>query len=324
MVKQPKNRAAKQKAEAKTAAKELSKAFEIAIADYIDFLHEQAKSPMTIDSYRRDLYSFAFFAMQQDCLSPEDLNSEYIMRFLNAERELGKSPTTISRRTSAIRGFCRFLLLDKKQPHDISQNLQTPKNQKPLPHVLMQEEVDKLLQLPDSNAKFGLRDKAMLETMYSCGLRVSELVSISVHDINFELGLIRVRGKGDKERIIPMGTFAVDAVNEYLDKSRADLLRGKHTQELFLNRLGDGLSRSGFWRILAGYAKRLGYDIHPHTLRHSAATHMLENGADLRIIQEFLGHSDIITTQIYTHVNQKELQRVYNIYHPRAKIAGKF
>ncbi len=302
--------------------KEAQENFAIAILDYIDYLHEQAMSDMTIDSYRRDLNSFARFAVASGCNSPEELVSEHIMAYLAAEKKAQKQASTISRRLSAIRGFCRFLLLDKRQSKDISQNLQTPKRSKPLPYVLTQSEMDKLLALPDQRTVLGCRDKAMIETMYSCGLRVSELVNISVHDINFELGLIRVKGKGNKERIIPMGSFALKAVNDYLAESRPSLLQQKQTQQLFVNRLGNSLSRSGFWRILEGYGKRLGYDIHPHTLRHSAATHMMENGADLRIIQEFLGHSDIMTTQIYTHLSTGELKRIYNTYHPRAKMKG--
>ena len=182
--------------------------------------------------------------------------------------------------------------------------------------------MDRLLALPDLTTVAGCRDRAMLEMMYACGLRVSELTGISVHDINFDLGLLRCRGKGSKERIIPVGSYALDAVVKYLYNSRPMLLKNKRTQELFLNRLGNKLSRSGFWRIIEAYGRRLGLDIHPHTMRHSAATHMMEHGADLRIVQEFLGHSDIITTQIYTHISRGELQRVYHTYHPRAKIKG--
>ncbi len=294
--------------------------FAAAIIDFTDYLHERSLADTTIDSYQRDLRGFAAFAVAEGCAAPEQLNQEHIIAYLASERANGKSASTIGRKASSIRGFCRFLFMDRRQNKDISQNTQTPKRQRPLPQVLSQAEMAKLLALPDTATAAGCRDRAMLEMMYGCGLRVSELIAITVHDINFELGYLRCRGKGSKERIIPVGSFALEAVNEYLAHARGQLLKCKHTQELFLNRLGDKLSRSGFWRILEGYAKRLGYDIHPHTLRHSAATHMMENGADLRVVQEFLGHSDIMTTQIYTHLSRGELKQVYTTYHPRAKM----
>jgi integrase/recombinase XerD len=294
--------------------------FKFAILDYIDYLHERALAAMTIDSYRRDLAGFTRFALDRGCFGVEDLRPEHIRAYLAEEKAANKNPSTLRRRISAIRGFCRFLLMDKRQATDISSNLQTPKISKSLPFVLSVEQMDRLLSLPNLSTALGLRDKAMLETMYACGLRVSELTGITVHDINLELGLIRVMGKGGKERIIPIGSFALEAIAAYLQNSRHLLLKAQTSQELFLNRLGNGLSRSGFWRILTAYGQRIGLDIHPHTMRHSAATHMMENGADLRIIQEFLGHSDIMTTQIYTHLSKSQLKRVYNTYHPRAKI----
>jgi integrase/recombinase XerD len=302
--------------------REQTNPFDTAITDYLDYLRECALADTTIDSYRRDLLAFAAFATAGGCETPEALTPEHIIAFLAAEKKAAKSATTLSRHISAIRGFCRFLYSEKKQARDISQNLQTPKRTRSLPYVLSEMEVDRLLTLPDMSSIAGCRDRAMLEMMYGCGLRVSELIGISVHDINFELGLLRCRGKGSKERIVPIGSYALDAVVKYLNNSRPHLLKNKRTQELFLNRLGDKLSRSGFWRIIEAYGRRLGLDIHPHTMRHSAATHMMENGADLRIVQEFLGHSDIITTQIYTHLSRGELKRVYNTYHPRAKIKG--
>lgn len=297
--------------------------FAAAIIDFIDYLHERSLADTTIDSYQRDLRWFTAFVISRGCDAPEKLEPEHIIAYLASEKQHGKSASTIGRKASSIRGFCRFLFMERRQDKDISQNTQTPKRQRPLPQVLSQEEMDKLLALPDTSTVAGCRDRAMLEMMYGCGLRVSELISITVHDINFELGYLRCRGKGSKERIIPVGSFALDAVNDYLSHARGKLLKNKHTQELFLNRLGDKLSRSGFWRILDGYGRKLGYDIHPHTIRHSAATHMMENGADLRVVQEFLGHSDIMTTQIYTHLSRGELKQIYNEYHPRAKMKGK-
>lgn len=296
--------------------------FAAAVTDFTDYLHERSLADTTIDSYQRDLRGFTAFVIAQGCTAPEKLEPEHIIAYLAREKQNGKSAATIGRKVSSIRGFCRFLFMDRRQDKDISQNTQTPKRQRPLPQVLSQAEMGKLLALPDTATVSGCRDRAMLEMMYGCGLRVSELISITVHDINFELGYLRCRGKGSKERIIPVGSFALAAVNDYLANARGRLLKNKHTQELFLNRLGDKLSRSGFWRIIGGYGRRLGYDIHPHTIRHSAATHMMENGADLRVVQEFLGHSDIMTTQIYTHLSRGELKQIYNEYHPRAKMRG--
>lgn len=296
--------------------------FATAITDFTDYLSECSLSEATRGSYGRDLRGFAAFAKNRGCTRPEQLEPEHIIAYLEQVKLKGNSSATIGRHISSIRKFCRFLLIEKRIDRDISQNLQTPKRRRPLPYVLSQAEMDKLLDLPDASTVTGCRDKAMMETMYSCGLRVSELTRITLHDINFKLGLIQCCGKGNKERIIPIGSYALAAINDYLTHSRTKLLKNKRTQELFLNRWGEKLSRSGFWRIIEDYGKRLGYDIHPHTMRHSAATHMMENGADLRVIQEFLGHSDIMTTQIYTHLSRGELKKVYNEHHPRAKMKG--
>ena len=178
--------------------------------------------------------------------------------------------------------------------------------------------MDKLLALPDLTTPLGLRDKAMLELIYACGLRVSELLSLTLHDIHADLGFLRCLGKGDKERIIPVGSLALQALENYLAQARASLLKGQKTPQLFVNHHGRRLTRQGFWKIIKEYGHRLGLEITPHTMRHSVATHLLANGADLRMVQELLGHSDIGTTQIYTHVADTHLQRVYQQYHPRA------
>lgn len=297
----------------------ISRPLREAIAEYGDYLSmERALSANTVEHYQRDLEAFALFAVCSGCKLPEKLTSEYIIAFLDGEQKAGRSAATIARRMSAIRGFCRYLAREKRLPYDISQSMQTPRLKRLFPHVLTQAETMRLLALPDDSHPLGLRDKAMLEIIYACGLRVSELVALTVHDIHREQGLIRVLGKGDKERVIPIGVYAVAALEAYLQSSRPVLLGKKQTQELFLNFRGGKLSRSGFWRILEAYGARLNLDIHPHTMRHSAATHMLENGADLRVVQEFLGHSDISTTQIYTHLDRSALKGVYQKYHPRA------
>lgn len=292
-----------------------------ALVNYLDQLRERSLSADTIDNYGRDLRSFFAFCCENGCCEPEMLRPEHIIAYLAKLKDEGKSAATLGRHSSAIRGFCRFLQTEHLQQHDISQNMSTPKRLRPLPDVLSSGETDKLLSLPDTSTALGCRDKGILELMYGCGLRVSEAAGLTLYDINFDLQLLRCRGKGDKERIVPVGDYALDAVNDYLRRARPSLLGLKNTQELFLNRFGNKLSRSGLWRIIEGYGKKLGYDnIHPHTLRHSAATHMLENGADLRIVQEFLGHSDIMTTQIYTHLDKSKLKEIYNKNHPRAKL----
>lgn len=297
-------------------------AFCAAIDDYLEYLAaERGLSPHTVEGYRHDLLLLANYATEQGINSPQDLAVSHLTAFLAKERETGHTASTVARRMSGLRGFCRYLAQEKVLPRDISQNLQTPRLKRPYPYNISQSQMDKLLALPDRQQPKGLRDAALLEIGYGCGLRVSELVGLSVFDIDSSLGYVRVMGKGSKERIIPVGFYALEALNAYLQQGRKALLHGKTTQELFLNMRGGQLSRSGFWRIIQAYGKQLGLDIHPHTLRHSAATHMLENGADLRIVQEFLGHSDIGTTQIYTHLNRSELKSIYRKYHPRAQDA---
>lgn len=297
----------------------LSRPMREAMQEYIDYLGmERALAANTVEHYQRDLNGFARFLAGAGCQLPEKITADHIVAFLDQQQQAGRSTATISRRMSAIRGFCRYLTREKRLPRDISQSLQTPRLKRPFPHVLTQAQTERLLQLPDTRTPTGLRDKAMLEIIYGCGLRVSELVALTVHDINRELGLIRVLGKGGKERVIPIGDYALAALTAYLAHARAALLHGKQTQELFVNFRGGKLSRSGFWRIIEAYGARLNLEIHPHTMRHSAATHMLENGADLRVVQEFLGHSDISTTQIYTHLDRSALKSIYQKYHPRA------
>ena len=296
------------------------------LLDYLDHLRERSLSDVTVDNYRRDLVAFFGFCEKRGCVDPADLLPEHIIAYLDHLRVAEeRKPSTMGRHSSAIRGFCRFLQSEKIKADDISQNLLTPKNIRPLPDFLTEEQIDKLLSLPDTSTKFGIRDKAILEVMYGCGLRVSEVVGLRIHDIHPHMGLIQCFGKGGKERRIPIGGYALAAIADYLNRSRSLLLRDKKTDELFLNRFGNKLSRSGIWRIIEGYGKKIldpgsDYKIHPHALRHSAATHMLANGADLRTIQEFLGHENIETTEIYTEVNIKERAAVFERYHPRAKI----
>ena len=295
-------------------------AMEQAAKDYIDSLDlERSMSANTRDSYGRDLQAFARWLEQRGVMDPVRLDPDLIRDFLAAQKKQGRAASTISRRMSAIRGFCRYLAQKHILETDVGAHMRASRGQRPFPDALSEADMDKLLQLPDTSTALGIRDKAMLEICYGCGLRVSELVELTLHDMDFEAGFIRVLGKGSKERIVPLGAFAEEALADYMENSRNVLLKGKRTQQLFVNgRDGGKLSRSGFFRILDAYGKKLGKKIHPHALRHSAATHMLANGADLRVIQEFLGHSDISTTQIYTSLERSQLKGIYNRYHPRS------
>lgn len=291
-----------------------------------DFIHyltvEKGLAKNTIDSYRRDLKNYLNFIGQQ--LKITDLNHvtrTHIMQFLNQLKNEGKSSKTIARHIASIRSFHHFLLIDKVTENDPTIHIETPQAEMKLPKVLHPKEVDKLLNTPDLTTPLGIRDKAMLELMYATGMRVSELISLQLNDVHLSLGFVRCIGKGNKERIIPIGKLAQEALEHYLNKARPKLCSKKNlTDILFLNHHGKGLTRQGFWKILKQIAQKAGIEqkLTPHTLRHSFATHLLENGADLRSVQEMLGHADISTTQIYTHVTKTRLKDVYSKFHPRA------
>ncbi len=294
-------------------------AWEIAIIDYTDYLAmEKSRSAATLDNYARDLRDFSAFLRQRGVGEPGLVNERLISAYLAGLSQAGRAASTIARRLSAIRGWCKYLNMMEERAISIA-NLQTPRLKSPFPSVLTLAQTEKLLDLPDTRTPGGSRDRAMLEFLYGCGLRVSELCGLTLHDINREQGFVRCWGKGGKERIVPAGSFALEAMEAYLAFSRPLLLAGQNTQALFVNQRGGPLSRSGLWRIVEGYGKRLGLDIHPHTLRHSAATHMLDNGADLRLLQEFLGHESISSTQVYTNLSKSELKSAYLRHHPRYK-----
>ncbi|MDO4731952.1 MAG: site-specific tyrosine recombinase XerD [Bacillota bacterium] len=298
-------------------------AFEQGIEDYLDYISlEKGLSPATVDSYRRDLQLLAGFLSENNCSKWQDADADLLLFFFVWQKQTEKKPMTLSRRLSTYRGFSRYLLQSGQIKKDFCADQLSPRENREIPHVLSPAEIRILLEAP-KDTPLGLRDRAMLEFAYGCGLRVSELLALTVHDIDPEEQLLRCWGKGRKERLVPVGIYALNALELYLRKGRGALLRGKNTQALFLNRLGDPLSRSGFWRILSAYGKSLGLeDLHPHSLRHSAATHMLDNGADLRLVQEFLGHSSIRTTQIYTRLSRSELKSHYLQHHPRYKLCG--
>ncbi|WP_163654251.1 site-specific tyrosine recombinase XerD [Listeria sp. PSOL-1] len=291
-----------------------------------DFLHfltvERGLSENTLTAYKRDLHYFTcYFKENSHSEDPEKIKRTDIVSFLAYAREDGKSARTIARYIASIRSFLHFLLQDQKMTHDPMLQIETPKQAKVLPKVLSFHEVEKLLEAPDTSTPFGIRDLAMLELLYATGLRVTELVKLKMDDLHLHMGFIQTIGKGDKERIIPLGKIATTALTNYLEHARPKLRnKAYRSEEVFLNHHGKGLTRQGFWKILKKLALNSGIEkpITPHTLRHSFATHLLENGADLRSVQELLGHADISTTQIYTHVTKLRLKDVYKEFHPRA------
>ena len=290
-----------------------------------DFLHfllvEKGLADNTIVSYERDLKSYLLYIEKVEGIaSINAVKRNEILQFLKHCHEKGKSSKTIARHIASIRSFHQFLLRDKVTDHDPTVHIDTPQPEVKLPKVLSIEEVQALLEAPKSDTPIGIRDKAMLELLYATGIRVTELTSLKLSDAHITMGFIRCIGKGNKERIIPIGKLAQDAIEIYLNESRPTFLKKQQSDALFLNYQGKALSRQGFWKILKALAKEAGIqkDLTPHTLRHSFATHLLENGADLRAVQEMLGHADISTTQIYTHVTKGRLKDVYSQFHPRA------
>jgi integrase/recombinase XerD len=292
------------------------------IEAFIDFIqYEKGLSVNTQAAYRRDLHKFADYLISVcQVTSWENVNKKDIVHFLSEEMESGVTNSTVARTFSSIKGFYKFMVREEYIELNPTSDLETPKIRRKLPQVLSIEEVDKLMQQPDLLLPLGLRDRAMLELMYGTGVRVSELLALQLEDINIMAGFLRCMGKGRKERIVPVNQTAINWVERYLAKSRNHLLRRNQERSLFLNAHGGKLSRQGFFKILAQYAEKSGIkkEITPHMLRHSFATHLLENGADLRAVQEMLGHADISTTQIYTHLSKSRLREVYHQCHPRA------
>lgn len=287
---------------------------------FSDFLLlEQGASPRTREAYSRDIERLVLYAASRGATAPPDITSRLLREFVYHLKDLGLSPASIRRNISAARTYFRFLLADGHLLSDPSERLETPKRWRTLPEVLTVEEVEKLLAAPTLDEPLVFRDRAMLELAYGAGLRVSEWITVGVRDVLMEDHLVRVFGKGSKERLVPIGRSAIAAVAIYLRELRPKLEKGEGKGVLFLNARGTPLSRMGAWKILRRYVEKAGITKHvsPHTLRHSFATHLLEGGADLRAVQEMLGHADISTTQIYTHVDREYLRRVHRQYHPR-------
>jgi len=280
---------------------------------------EQGLSERTHEAYGRDLARFATWAAMQGVDGPSLLEPAQLRAFVYHLKDLGLSPASIRRSVSAVRTYFKFLLGEGLVPRDPSERLETPKKWRTLPEVLSVDEIGRLLTAVSLDEPLVFRDRAMLELAYGAGLRVSEWIGIEVKDVLLQEALVRVFGKGSKERVVPIGRSAIGAVGMYLRELRPRLERGGGRGRLFLNSRGTPLSRMGAWKILRKYVDLAGITKHvsPHTLRHSFATHLLEGGADLRAVQEMLGHVDISTTQIYTHVDREYLRSVHRQFHPR-------
>lgn len=293
---------------------------DLLIDEYLDYLGvERGLAANTLESYGRDLKQFSAYICSRSVTWAE-LESNHILIYLDSLKKQGKSTATVSRSLASIRSFFKFLSHEGKISVDPAAELDSPKVEKKLPSVLNLQEVESLLYRPDGSTPAGIRDRAMFEVLYATGIRVTELVSLTMGDVNLDAGFIRCLGKGNKERIVPLGSVAIKALRTYLASGRPKLVRSKDVRSLFVNHHGRQLTRQGFWKLLKKYARESGIDanITPHTLRHSFATHLLENGADLRAVQEMLGHADISTTQIYTHVTKTRLREIYDKAHPRA------
>ncbi len=292
------------------------------VDSFLEYIrYEKGLSDHTLAAYRRDLAQFhQFLQSQKRSQDPREISKQDIMRFLSSQLDQGASHATIARKLSTLKTYYKFLILEGYCQNNPTIDLETPKIKRKLPVVLSIDEVDKLMEQPQVTNPLGLRDRAMLELMYGTGVRVSELLSLQIEDVNLMAGFLRCFGKGRKERIVPVNQTSVEWVQRYLARGRSLILKRSGERTLFLNVRGSAMSRQGFFKILQAYADQadLQKEVTPHTLRHSFATHLLENGADLRAVQEMLGHADISTTQIYTHLTRSRLREVYQLYHPRA------
>ena len=298
---------------------------DIARAFYVerfdDFIAlEQGASVQTSKAYKLDIARFVTYVRVKGAASPTDIGAKSLREYVYHLKDLGLAPASIRRNVSAVRSYFKFLLGEGHVVRDPSERLETPKRWRTLPEVLGVEEIEKLLAAPSLDEPLAFRDRAMLELAYGAGLRVSEWISLGVRDVMLQDHLVRVFGKGAKERLVPIGRRAIGAIAIYLRELRPTLEKGEGKGALFLNSRGRPLSRMGAWKILRKYVDQAGITkpVSPHTLRHSFATHLLEGGADLRAVQEMLGHVDISTTQIYTHIDREYLRSVHKQFHPRA------
>jgi integrase/recombinase XerD len=293
---------------------------EAQIREFVNSLRvERGLSENTIHAYRRDMVKFMAFASERG-LKTADIERSHVVEFLASLYHRGLDSRSVARHLVTIRHFFRFALTEEYIVEDPAMTIESPKFRQSLPDFLSLAEVDRLLQQPDTSTVVGLRDRAMIELMYSCGLRVSELCGLGVADLRMEDGCLRCIGKGNKERLVPVGKQALAIVAKYLREARPKLLGERSAPFLFLHQKGGQMNRITYWKILGTYGRKaaLRKGVTPHMLRHSFATHLLDRGADLRSVQIMLGHADIATTQIYTHVVEERLKQVYKAHHPRA------
>jgi len=282
---------------------------------------ELGRSGKTVDAYAADLREYLEQLQRRGIVEPGRIGAEHVSAHLQGLRRRGLSARSVARHLSALRTFHGFLKHERICSHDPTTEVDRPRLTQALPSYLTREEVERLLAAPNVQTLEGQRDRAMLELLYACGLRVSELVQLSSSDLNLQAGFVLAFGKGKKERLVPVGSFAAQQLATYLAQGRAALLKGRSSRALFVTRRGRGFTRQGFWKLLRRYGIGAGitHPFSPHTLRHSFATHLLQGGADLRAVQTLLGHADLATTQIYTHVDRTRLQAQYEKTHPRAR-----
>jgi integrase/recombinase XerD len=292
----------------------------ILVDEYLNYLAiEKGVSLNTLEAYSRDLNRYTGFMEDRGRASVTEITSNDVVAFLGDLRNKGLTPNSVNRTLAALRGFYKYLIREKKIDYNPVAHIELAKVWMRLPDALTRAEMDHLIEQASADSPLGMRDRSMLELMYATGVRVSELISITMNSINWQVGFVIVIGKGNKERIIPVGQSALAFTSLYINEGRPKLIKRSMTNVLFVNRSGRALTRQGFWKILKKYATKagLGNKVHPHTFRHSFATHLLEGGADLRSVQVMLGHSDIATTQIYTHVTRERLKDIHKKYHPR-------
>lgn len=287
---------------------------------YLNYLLiERGVAPNTLEAYGRDLQRYLAFIRQKGLSHFKEATPEIIVEYLVLIKNEGLSANSMNRALAALRGFYKYLLMEKLIEQTPLANIELAKVWMRLPDTISKEEMKIILAQPGDKTPAALRDTAMLELLYATGIRVSELINLTMNSINWQVGFLTVMGKGSKERIVPIGKTAYDCVREYVDKARPQLMQKKSTEVLFLNRFGGKFSRQGFWKLVIRYAAKAGLQkkVHPHTFRHSFASHLLEGGADLRTVQVMLGHADISTTQIYTHITRDRLKEIHQKYHPR-------
>jgi integrase/recombinase XerD len=293
---------------------------EVLVQKFINFLERDKRLSLnTLQSYKRDIEQYITYLLEMNLNNISNTNKATIIAYLLHLQKKGRATSTISRNLASIRSFYQYIAKNKMIEQDPTAELESPKVQKKLPQILSTQEVELLLEQPKCVDLKGYRDKAMLELLYATGIRVSELISLNMSDINIDMGFIKCN-KGSRERMIPIGSIAISALKEYINKARGLLIQSSDEKALFVNINGRRLTRQGFWKIIKQYKNqaKINKDITPHTLRHSFAAHLLENGADLRSIQEMLGHSDISSTQIYAQIAKNKIKEIYKKTHPRA------